>query len=218
MVVVLFDLEGTLVQSIENDQKAIDEFRKKTREKLLELGIPFSELKELTSSTLMLNKAIDYVEENLREKNAKRFHREIDRFLKKYQLSWADQSKIFPETLSALRKSKELGYKMGIITNTSKEAANRIFSIHGISNFFEVVITREDVMKLKPDPEGILLALKKLDAQDFYFVGDLVHDSRATEKVNGTSIIVNRKPKRKLEFHADYVIRSLIEIPSLINK
>jgi len=29
--VVLFDLEGTLVQSVENDHKAVQEFRSKTR-------------------------------------------------------------------------------------------------------------------------------------------------------------------------------------------
>ena len=40
MVVVLFDLEGTLVQTIENDEEAISEFRTKTKEKLVELGIP----------------------------------------------------------------------------------------------------------------------------------------------------------------------------------
>lgn len=216
MVVILFDLEGTLVQSIENDQEAILEFRTKTREKLLQLGIPSSELEGVTKSTLMRNKALEYVNEHFDEREAKRFHLEMDSFLKGYELRWADSSRIFPDTLPALRKLKRLGYKMGLITNTSREAAIRILSMHGIETFFEVVVTREDVKKLKPDPEGILLALKRLNTRDFVLVGDLIHDSKATEKAGGVSIVVNRNPSKKLEFRANYVISSLIEIPDLI--
>ena len=216
MVVVLFDLEGTLVQSIEDDQEAILEFRIKSRENLVELGIPSSELEGVTTSTLMRNKAIGYVEEHFSKKKAKHFHREMDKFLKSYELSWANCSRIFSDTLPALRKLKRFGYKTGVITNTSREAANRELSIHGIADFFEVVITREDVKKLKPDPEGIILALRRLNARDFFFVGDLVHDSRATKDAGGTSIIVNRNPSKELEFHADYVVKSLMEIPPLI--
>jgi len=93
-----------------------------------------------------------------------------------------------------------------------------MLSMHGIADFFEVVITREDVKKFKPDPEGILLALERLNARDFFFVGDLVHDSRATEKADGISIIVNRSPSKKLDFHADHVVRSLRGVPSLIRR
>ncbi len=160
MVVVLFDLEGTLVQSIENDQQAIDEFRKNTREKLLELGIPRSELKGLITSTLMRNKSREYVKEHFNEREAKRFHREMDGFLTSYEVSWADRSRLFPDTLPTLRKLTELGHTMGVITNTSRDAADRMLSIHGIRGFFEVIITREDVKTLKPDPEGILRQLK----------------------------------------------------------
>jgi len=51
---------------------------------------------------------------------------------------------------------------------------------------------------------------------NFFFVGDPIHDSRAAKKAGGTSVIVNRCPSDKLEFHADYVVKSLIEIPCLI--
>lgn len=218
MITVLFDLEGTLVQSMEDDHEAIHEIRIKTREKLVALGIPRSELKGVTRSTIMRNKAFEYVKEHFDERKAKRFHLELDRFLKSYELSWADRSKIFPDTLPALRRLKEIGCKMGLITNTSREAANRMLSLHGIRGFFEVTITREEVKKLKPDPEGIKLALERLNEQKFFFVGDLAYDSTATEKAGGISIIVHRSPSKKLEFHADYVVKSLFEIPGLIQE
>jgi phosphoglycolate phosphatase-like HAD superfamily hydrolase len=105
---------------------------------------------------------------------------------------------------------------MGIVTNTSREAANLELSMHGIEEFFEVIITREDVRKLKPDPEGIILATSKLDIKEFFFVGDLVHDLKAAKKAGGTTILINRNPTKKKGVHADHIVKSLIEVPELI--
>jgi len=218
MVAVLFDLEGTLVRSIENDEKAILEFRVKTREKLLELGIPAAELRNVVTSTSMRNRALEYVEKHLAEQEARRFHLEMDRFLKTFELSWARNSEIFPDTLPALSRLRDLGYKMAIVTNTSKEAASLELSIHKIEEYFDMVITREDVKKLKPDPAGILLALEHMNEQNFVLVGDLVHDSRATQKAEGISITVNRDPRRKTKFHTDHIVMSLSEVPGLLQR
>ena len=117
----------------------------------------------------MRNTAIDYVKKNYDEKKANLFNLEMDRFLKRYEMSWAKQSEIFPETLPVLNKLKKLGYRLGIVTNTSLEAANYMLSLHGIRDFFEAIISRESVKKLKPDPEGILLALKKLNEKNLFY-------------------------------------------------
>jgi len=182
----------------------------------LELGIPVSVLKNVTKSTLMRNRALEYVEKEYNVRDARQFLLEIDRFLKKYELAWANQSKIFPDTQTTLIKLRELGYKMAVITNTSRDAAKLMLSIHGISDYFEMIVTRENVKKLKPDPEGILLALKMLNEQDFFFVGDLVHDLNASKKAGGICIIVKRTFIEKLDFQADYTVQSLEEIPGLI--
>jgi len=218
MVVILFDLEGTLVQSIESNQEAILEFRSETRKKLLSLGIPPKKLEGVIASTLMRNIAFEYVEENFSEEELKRFHDELDEFLKNYELRWAGWSRIFLDTVPSLQQLKETGYKMGVVTNTSREAANRILSAHELRAFFDVIVTREDVKKLKPDPQGIRFALEKLKERYFFFIGDLVHDARAAEKAGGFSININRGAPKKLKFHADYRVRSLTEIPHLIQR
>ena len=45
MIAVLFDLEGTLVQTPWEDPEHVLEFRRRTRRKRIELGVPFSVLK-----------------------------------------------------------------------------------------------------------------------------------------------------------------------------
>ncbi len=216
MFAILFDLEGTLVQSIESDQKAVVEFRIKTKEKLVSLGIPLGKLDGITTSTLMRNRASEYGEENFSEKELKRFQREMDRFSKKSELYWANRSKIFSDTAPVLGRLKRAGYKMGIVTNTSREAANRILTTHKLKALFDVVVTRNDVKRLKPDPEGVRLALKKLRKQQFVFVGDSVHDSQVAKNAQGMPIIINRRQLKSSELPAKHQIRSLIEIPDLI--
>ena len=216
MVVVLFDLEGTLVRSMEMDPEAVEQYRTKTREKLVELGIPRNILGWERTSTLMRNKAIEYVEKHFTKEETKSFKVGMDRFLRNYELRWADNSRVFPDTIPALRKLKGLGIKMGVITNTSRNAANHMLLSHRLVSFFKVVITREDVSRLKPDPEGIRLALKRLNARKFVLVGDLVYDSNAAKNAGGLSVIVNRDTSRKLEFQADYVVGSLMEVLNLM--
>jgi len=217
MVVVLFDLEGTLVKTEWEEWNHVLLFRRETRKKLLELGIPPHVLEGEERSTIMRNKALDYVKKNLDGAKIKQFQREVEKFLEHYELSAAKSSRLFPETLSALRQLKGLGCCMGLVTNTSKKAVDHYFSMHGLGNYFGVVVTREDVAKLKPDPEGVLLALKRLPKKCFFLVGDLEHDAIAAEKAGGLSIIVNRDASKVPQFHADFVVKSLAEVPTIVS-
>ena len=63
MTVVLFDLEGTLVQTIEDDPAAIRDFRESLIRKLTAVGVPPSAWEGEVKSTLIRNKAIRYAEE-----------------------------------------------------------------------------------------------------------------------------------------------------------
>ena len=114
-----------------------------------------------------------------------------------------------------------------------------VFKIHGLKEYFDVVVTREDVTKLKPDPEGVLLATRKLGAKRFLVVGDLVLDVLAAKGANGVAIMVTRDLEKSDSkdifrsvpeilrenkrasgeggaFQADYVIKSLREVPLIV--
>jgi len=216
MVVVLFDLEGTLVQTEWEKPDHVLCFRHETRKKLFELGIPPFVLEGIERATVMRNKALDFVKKNFSRAEIWRFQREVEKFLEHYELKAVEGSRLFPDSLSALHQLKVLGCCIGLVTNTSKKAVDRYFSMHGLGNYFDVVVTRDDVAKLKPEPEGVLLALKRLGKKRFFLVGDLEHDSIAAEKAGGLSIIVNRDSSKVLQFHADFVVKSLSEVPTIV--
>jgi HAD superfamily hydrolase (TIGR01549 family) len=239
---VLFDLEDTLVQTPWADHQHVLEFRRETRQKLIELGIPPNVLEGIERATIMRNKASEYVEKNFAKADAQGFRQGMEKFLSRYELNSARKSQLFPETIQTLETLKELGAKVGIVTNTSAKAVNTVFQNHGLKNRFDVVVTRENVKKLKPDSEGILLAVKKLGATNCFMVGDLVLDILAAKGARVKAIIVRRNPeqpdpqdllkslpaelleqaKRLLEdgkdLQADYVVQSLSEVPAIVQR
>jgi HAD superfamily hydrolase (TIGR01549 family) len=216
-VAVLFDLEGTLVQTEWEKPEHIVLFRGETRQKLLNLGIPPTVLEGDERSTVMRNNALDYAKQNFERARIKQFQLEMQRFLEKYEMSAVKTSRLFPETLSTLRQMKALGCCIGLVTNTSRKAVTDYFSMYPLGNYFDVAVTRDHVSKLKPDPEGVLFALKELGMQRFFLVGDLEHDAIAARKAGGVSIIVNRDSSRLPLFKADFFVKSLHEVPVIIS-
>ena len=237
---VLFDLEDTLVKTPWSDHQHVLEFRRNTRRKLIDLGIPKNALEGIERSTIMRNIASEYVERRFSEAKARIYRREMEIFLDRYELDSAKKSKLFPETISTLETLGQLGAKMGLVTNTSRKAVDVVFQAHALKGYFDAVVTRENVRKLKPDPEGILLAIKKLDVRRFLVIGDLMLDMLAAKSANGVAVMVTRDleksssqdifrslPAESLRqsegdiretgtFQADYIIQSLSEVPAIV--
>lgn len=238
-IAVLFDLEDTLVQTPWSNHKHVLEFRRNTRQKLVDLGIPPTILEGIEHATIMRNEASEYVEEYFSHAKAERFHQKMEKFLNHYEQDSAKKSSLFPDTIPVLKTLDELGVKIGLVTNTSRKAVDVILEIHGLTGYFDVIVTREDVRRLKPDPEGILYAIKRLGVKHFFMIGDLVLDVLATKSSGGVAVIVRRnlelsdsqdllkslpadalkKVKRSFEngsLQADYTIQSLAEVPAII--
>lgn len=215
MVAVIFDLEGTLVQTVEMKEEAILEFRRQTLKRLVELGIPEEVLTGIETSTMMRNKATRYARMKMPRSERLRLERELDRFLLGYELKWAGESKLFPDTVPVLETLRKRKMRMAIVTNTSRQAVETIFAKHELSKYFDVVVTREDVVQLKPDPEGVLLALRLLEDRAKFIVGDTRNDSEAAKGAGIKSIVVRRGWPHTLvpqDFKTDYTVESLSEI------
>lgn len=55
---------------------------------------------------------------------------------------------------------QEKGFKLGLVTNSGKDVAEKILAKIGISETFDFKVFGDDVKKLKPDPETYKTALK----------------------------------------------------------
>lgn len=84
----------------------------------------------------------------------------------------------FDQVTETLRLLKSRGIKMAIVSTKRQEMIQRGLKLMGIEDVFEIVIGLEDVVNPKPDPEPILLALKKLNVtkDEALMIGDNSHD------------------------------------------
>jgi pyrophosphatase PpaX len=110
---------------------------------------------------------------------------EVDRFIaayREFQLEHHDRL-LRPyagasETLAALR---DAGHPIGIVTSKSVELSERGLDHVGLLEFVDTIVGADSTERHKPDPEPVRLALERLgaSADRALFIGDSVHDMHA---------------------------------------
>ena len=73
-------------------------------------------------------------------------------------------AKEFDGVSETLRLLKAEGYKMAIVSTKKNDMVWKGIELLDVDEVFDEVIGLDDVSKPKPDPEPILLALERLDA------------------------------------------------------
>jgi len=89
----------------------------------------------------------------------------------------------FPGVRETLGKLHAAGIKMGIVTSKVRITSEMGLKLCGLYDFFDTIVTVEDVAKPKPDPEGIRKALRELGsaADGALMVGDSHYDIEAAQ-------------------------------------
>lgn len=88
---------------------------------------------------------------------------------------------VYPGIRDILGVLKAAGVRLGICT-ASRGEAFRPLEQAGLLGFFEAIVTAEDVARRKPDPEGLLLCMARmgLEPDETVYIGDTVADIRAS--------------------------------------
>ncbi len=75
------------------------------------------------------------------------------------------------------------GVPLAIITNKERDTTTMTLEHVGLSPYFDVIVTAQDVEHPKPSPEGILKVLKMLGSQksEAIFIGDTMNDRDAAQ-------------------------------------
>lgn len=137
-----------------------------------------------------------------------------DEFFNTYQKHYRNNHdkvmSLFPGTQEILNELREGGYVLGIVTSKSRYGSDMTLSLLDISDFFDVVITADDCEKHKPNPDPVLVALKKLRKanKQTVYIGDSPFDIEAGNRAGVTTIAVTwgMADKAELLKHAPNVI------------
>jgi HAD superfamily hydrolase (TIGR01509 family) len=172
MEAVLFDLDGTLIDSI-------DVYWRVFKEVLKRLGLPLVEKEKIINTMLKgRNPWVDLFPEISNDKNILRKAKEFERDL--WPWVYRKYVKVFPEASDLLKKLKSMGIQTGIITSSWFEEDDPK-EILELKNVADVVVTKLDVKMFKPDPEPILKGCEKMgiSPQKVIYVGDAPVDIKA---------------------------------------
>lgn len=121
-----------------------------------------------------------------------------------------------------LEKLKRAGIKMAVFTSRGPNSTNGALKLTGVIDYFETVVTADDVKHHKPHPEGLLKALEilKVMPENAAILGDSVYDIEAG-KAAGVVLTVaithgfgTREDLEKAK--PDYIVKHLAEIPPLL--
>ncbi|HTR77294.1 MAG TPA: HAD-IA family hydrolase [Gemmatimonadaceae bacterium] len=208
---VLFDLDGTLIDSIELIlNSARHAFTRLGRaapsdaEWLAGVGTP---LRAIFAKHARGDSDIDDLIEGYREYQAANH----DRLVRCYD-------GVVP-TVAALHAR---GHPLGVVTSKGDTMAYRGLAWVGLDHYFKAVVTIDSSARHKPHPEPVLLALDRLArAPDgAYFVGDSVHDIEAGNAAGVRTVAALWGPFTRDQLapaKPSYFLRSILDLPALVS-
>lgn len=206
---ILFDLDGTLcdtdemvVQSFFELYKSYKPTKVRTREELLYFSGP--PIKET-----LKNEFPDYP---------------FDVIYKAFQETsrelYLPYVKAFDNEIEILKKLREAGYLLGVVTNKGAPLTKYSLEICHIEDLFDVVISADDVASPKPQPLGIFKAMEKLgmiDKKDVLYVGDNDIDYVTATNAGLDAMLVTWGPRViKCIKDAKYAVKSYNELGGIL--
>ena len=205
---VLFDLDGTLIDSIE---LILASFRHAT-ETVLGEALPDEAMLSGVGMPLarqMREFSEEHADELLRvyrEHNG-RMHDSLVR--------------AYPEVPETLVWLASRGYRMGVVTSKMNAMARRGLAVFDLARFFDVVVGSDDVTVHKPDPHPLLVAAAELVVaiERCAYVGDSVHDMAAARAAGCVAIGATWGVSTRealVEAGAEYVIEGMGELKGLL--
>ena len=113
------------------------------------------------------------------------------------------------------------GQKLAIVTGKSRWSSEFTLEKFGIKNFFQALITGEDVEEPKPSPQGVLRAVQRLgsDASNTLYVGDATIDikaGRAAGVLTGAALWGATAKEKLLDMKPDFAFETVQDLEKMV--
>lgn len=203
---VLFDLDGTLVNT---NELIIDSFK-----------YTFEVLRKPVPTR---NEIINCFGEPLHE-TMKKFFDNVDEAVdiyRKFNLKYHDEKiSSYGNVDEVLKTLKNKGYKLAVVTSKNRSTSIRGLKFFNLLNYFDILITSDEVENHKPHAEPVLKACEILNVKpsNAIMIGDSIYDIISGRNAGSKTCGVNYSFMREklLEVNADYYINDLIEILDIV--
>ena len=212
---VLFDLDGTLADT---DDTAIN--KAAARLGCLQRLFPGGDARPLLRRLLMavegpMNWTLTQLDRFQLDDEAFRLNAFRHRLFGHRQ---REEMILIPGVEAALRQISS-DYQVAMVTTRDHETATHFVQAHGLAPFFDAIVSRSDVRYLKPNPEPVLLAAKRLGLAPgaCVMVGDTAVDVRAGRAAGTRTVgVLCGFGQRKELSGADVILASTADLPQLL--
>jgi len=208
-VAVLFDLDGTLVDSIELLVASMEysfegrALRPPLEEWIALIGTPLDKM--------LARWAVD--DDDVLLLRAR---------YREHQLAKHDEMlKLYPGMVETVRALHAAGHPLAVVTSKLEYGARRALKFAQIEDCFDVVVGIDATSKHKPEPEPVWYALEKLGVarERAMFVGDSTHDMEAGRAAGVTTVAVLWGPYTKAQLEPtapDHYVKDFGELGALV--
>ncbi|MEJ5305662.1 MAG: HAD family hydrolase [Ignavibacteria bacterium] len=169
---IIFDIDGTLTSTNELIFATFNHIAQKYE------GRTYSD-EEIIS---MFGPTEDVI---LREKfNGDKFKEVYDEYYRFYRENHPRMADLYPGIVDILEELKKRKILISIFTGKGRKTTEITLEILGIKDFFDLIVTGDDVINHKPSPEGIFKFLEtyNLNKNEVLMVGDSLADIIAAKE------------------------------------
>ena len=215
---VLFDLDGTLVDSAPDIALCVDGA-------LAELGVPqrgFERIRSFIGSGAeqLIHRALTNDIEGMAP--VKSFDAAYASFSRRYAEGVCNLTRLYPGVENTLGELAARGWQMGCVTNKPSRFTDPLLRELGLESFFAVVLSGDSLRMKKPDPEPLLYAAQVCGAANGHciMVGDSLTDVAAARAAGMPVICVSYgydQIDNLIECKPDALVDTLPTILDLLN-
>ncbi len=208
---VIFDLDGTLVDSLADLADAVNY----TLQKLHQNPVDEEYVKKSIGDGA--RKLIERCAPSL---NHKEIDQAMDIFLPYYDAHCTVKTRLYPGVKDWLEILKARGLKIALLTNKPEIPSRHIVKALGVDSYFDAIIGGDTLSEKKPSPLGIhtLISQFNIPQDQVLMVGDGTPDIESAQACGVECIaILNGIGFREslLKLQPDHIVESFSEIPLL---
>ncbi len=147
--------------------------------------------------------------------------RAVDDYYECYRKNSSSKVLVFPGIPELLDKLHKSGRRLAVVTGVERVLMEYSLTEFGLSRRFKAMVGGDDVKKAKPDPEGVTLALERIELspRESIFIGDSPADILAGKAAKVLTAAALWSPEGKgdpTEAGPDYKFRSVQEFSNFL--
>lgn len=177
----LFDLDGTLVDSLDDLTDAVNHML---------TGFGRQQLHASQIKQMVGKGARNLIQQALDSHSPEEIQRGLAVFTEFNTLHIADKSRLYPGVRELLQQLADSGMRLAVISNKQEALSRLIMKELGIDAFFERIVGGDTFPELKPSPLPLLRVIDEFccTPAETVMVGDSINDILAGQRAGITTI------------------------------